>query len=65
MNTTNVSAPALLMSVLCASTAGQAETIRHFTGLNYWDEERAHAVHRGHVGFNHRRCPVHVVEDHA
>lgn len=41
MNTTNVSAPALLMGVLCASTAGQAETIRNFTGLNYWDEERA------------------------
>ena len=40
MNTTNVSALALLMGILCASTAGQAETIRNFTGLNYWDEER-------------------------
>lgn len=41
MNTTNVSALALLVGVLCASTAGQAETIRNITGLNYWDEERA------------------------
>ena len=65
MNTTSVSALALLMGELYASTAGQAETIRNFTGLNYWDEERAHAVHRGHVGLNHRLCPVHVVEDHA
>ena len=41
MNATNISALALLMGVLCATTAGQAETIRNFTGLNYWDEERA------------------------
>ena len=41
MNTLKIFALTTMIGVLCATTAGQAETIRNFTGLNYWDEERA------------------------
>ena len=36
-----ISGLTLMIGGLCAIATGQAETIRNFTGLNYWDEERA------------------------
>ena len=41
MKAATISTLTLMIGVLCASTPGQAETIRKVTGLNYFDRDRA------------------------